>query len=181
MRKTRGVLGLMVAVAVGASASPLLAQRGPGPRGQGGPNMGRSVDVVLEHQEALGLTEQQISQLQQLKADVETDVAPLAEEMQALRAQIRDGTIDRTEGFRQMEALRGEMITAAAPLRGRVQEILTVEQHNELRALMRQGRRGPGRAGAPWARGMSGGRGMLPGRGRAGGQPWGPGRNGVLP
>jgi hypothetical protein len=40
------------------------------------------------------------------------------------------------------------LITASAPLKGRVQEILTVEQHNKLQPMVRQDRPGVGRAGA---------------------------------
>jgi Spy/CpxP family protein refolding chaperone len=174
MTRKAKILGLILAVVAGGPATPLLAQRALGPRAPGGPNIGRSVDIVLEHQEALGLTDQQVAELQELKVTVETDVTPLAEEMRALRAQVRDGAIDRTEGFREMEALRGEMITAAAPLRGRVQEILTAEQHNQLRTWIRGNRPGPGRGAALRGPGLRPGRGMVPGRGR-GGRRLGPG------
>lgn len=161
--KTRNeVLGLVLAAAVGFTATPVLAQRGPGPRAPGGPRIGQSVEIVLQHQEEIGLSSDQVAQLQELEATIQRDVAPLAEEMQTLRDQIREGAIDPEEGFRQMEALRGELITAGAPLRGRVQEILTVEQHQRLQALVRQGRPGIGRRSA-----IMRGRGQRAGGGRA--------------
>jgi hypothetical protein len=132
--------------------------------------MGQSLNLALEHQEELGLNQDQVAQLQELKAVLDEDVAGLVEEVKVLREQIRAGEVDRDEGFRRVEALRGELITASAPLRGRVQEILTVEQHSKLQPLVWQGRSGLGRGAA--ARGgrvgVVRGRGALGGRGMAG-------------
>jgi Spy/CpxP family protein refolding chaperone len=148
MTKLSGGLVLALAVAVGLAASPLQAQRGHGLRGQAaGPNMGLSLDVLLENQEKLELTGDQLRELEGLKATMDGEVAPLAEEMKALREQIWAGEVDRNEGSRAMQALRGEFLTASAPLQGRVQEILTVEQHRTLQSEMRQGRPGQGRGG----------------------------------
>lgn len=155
-------------LALGLAVVPVEAQRGPGMGGRallgpGGPNFGSSLQVALEHQGELGLTQDQVAQLEELKAIIDEDVAGLVEEIKATREGIRNGDIARDEGFREMEALRGKLITASAPLRGRVQEILTVEQHNELRPLVRQTRLGVGRG---QARGMAGQpRGMLGGAG----------------
>ncbi len=159
MTKMSGGLVLAVAVAVGLAASPLQAQRGAGMRGQmagpnmagpnmAGPNMGLSLDILLENQENLDLTGDQLRELESLKATMDGQVAPLAEEMTVLREQIWAGEVDRSEGFRQLQALRGEFLTASAPLQGRVQEILTVEQHRLLQAEVWQNRPGMGRAGA---------------------------------
>ena len=149
MTKMSGGIVLAVAVAVGLAASPLQAQRGAGFRGQmAGPNMGLSLDILLENQENLDLTGDQLRELESLKATMDGQVAPLAEEMKVLREQIWAGEVDRGEGFRQLQALRGEFLTASAPLQGRVQEILTVEQHRLLQAEVWQVRPGMGRAGA---------------------------------
>ncbi len=144
--------GGALVVALGVAVMPVQAQRGQGFRGQGfggqgGPNFGHSLELALDHQEKLGLTEDQVAQLQGLKATIDGDVAGLGEEMKGLRESIRAGEVERDEGVRQMEALRGELITASAPLRGRVQEILTVEQHNQLQPLAQRSRLGGGRAG----------------------------------
>jgi len=169
MTKKSGGLVVGLAVAVGLMATPLQAQQGFGVRGQrAGPNMGRSLEVALDQQEQLGLTEDQVAQLQGLKAVIDEDVAVLGEEMRGLRESIRAGDVERDEGVRQMEALRGELITASAPLRGRVQEILTVEQHNILRPMAAQARPGGGRGGAFQGRGVSSLRGRGMGRGRGG-------------
>lgn len=149
MTKMSGGIVMAVAVAVGLAASPLQAQRGAGFRGQmAGPNMGLSLDILLENQENLDLTADQLRELESLKAIMDSQVAPLAEEMKALREQVWAGEVDRGEGFRQLQALRGEFLTASAPLQGRVQEILTVEQHRLLQAEVWQNRPGMGRAGA---------------------------------
>lgn len=169
--KWRYIGGALV-VALGVAAMPLQAQRGMGPRGQGvrgqgGPNMGHSLELVLENQEQLGLSVDQLAQLKELKATVDGSVVGLAEEMKVLREGIRAGEVERDEGMRQMEAIRGQLITASAPLRGRVQEVLTVQQHNQLQTLVRKDRPGGGRAGAfqgsgaPSVRGRGMGVGMM--------------------
>jgi len=149
------------------AAAPLQAQRGQGFRGQaiggrGGPNLGQSLDVALAHQDDLDLTQDQVVQLKELKGVIDGDVADLAEEMKVVREGLRGGDVDRDEGLRRMQALRGELMTASAPLRGRVQEILTVEQHNALQPLVWQGGPGSGRAGTLQGRGV----GLPVGRGR---------------
>jgi len=154
------ILGLILAVALGAA--PLQAQRGAGFRGQGGgPHAGQSLDILIENQEDLGLTGDQLARIQEVKAVMDAEVAPLADEIKALREQIRTGEVDRNEGFRQLQALQGQLMTASAPLRGRVQEILTVEQHKRLLATVQQTRPGRGQGSAFQGRG---GRGM--GRGQ---------------
>jgi len=156
------MLGMALVVGLGVSMAPLHAQRGPAGWGEPGPHMGRSLDVALEHQEALGLGPEQLSQLMELKNALEVEVLPLAEGMRALRESIWAGEIDRLEGFRQMAALRGELMTVAAPLMGRVQEILTVEQHRRLQAMVWQAHPGFGRPGvAPMARPRAGMRGQV--------------------
>lgn len=165
--------GGAIVVALGVAVMPLQAQRGLGMGGQGlrgpaGPNMGRSLELALEHQDELELTQGQAAQLQELKTIIDGDVAGLLGEMGELRESIRAGETDRDEGWRQMEALRGELVTASAPLRGRVQEILTVEQHNKLQPLVLQGRPGGGRAGALQGRGAASFRGGRGGMGMPG-------------
>ena len=161
-------IGSALLLGLFAVAVPLEAQRGAGRWGRNaqrpqGPNMGRSVELALEHREALDLEQEQVAQLQEIRAVMDGEVAGLAEEMKTLQGQIRAGEVDRDEGMRQMSALRGELMTASAPLRGRVQEILTVEQHNKLQPLVREslppgaGSRAFRGAGGPSARrGMMG-------------------------
>ena len=165
-RKMTGI-GWVIALVAAGWAAPAEAQRGPGPGFQAGPNMGRSLELALENSEPMELTADQLSQLQELKTILDGEVLPLAEEMKNLREQIWAGDVPRAEGFRQMETLRGELITASAPLRGRVQEILTVAQHGRLQALVWQERPGRGRGAA--LGGMGAGRaGIAPMAGRGG-------------
>ena len=147
--RTGGAVLLALTVAV----NPVDAQRGRGVAGPAaqraqGPHMGRSLELALEHRDQLELTDDQAAQLQELKAVVDGDISGLQAEMRELRSRIQGGEIPRDEGFRQMQALRGELITASAPLRGRVQEILTVAQHGKLQGLVRQERPGIGQPGA---------------------------------
>jgi hypothetical protein len=165
-------MGMTVAFALAATlvASPVQAQRGLGMVRSGGPNLGRSLEIALEHQEELGLTGDQLAQLQEMKAIIDQDLNPLSEEIKALREGVRAGDVDRSEGIRQLQELQGQFLSLSAPLRGRVAEILTVEQHNRLQPLVWQTR--PGRAGARAFQGRMGrggfGPGMRGGRGGAG-------------
>ncbi len=170
MMGTMRVTGAALVVATALIPGPVHAQRGGGFRGGGGPNMGKSLEVVLEKQEELGLNQDQITQFQELKGILNTDVAPVIDEMAGVRKMIQDGEIDRDEGLRQMEALRGLMITKAAPVQGRVQQILTVEQHRALQSAVRQGR--PGAVTGAVTGAFRGGGGQIRGamRGRGVGQ-----------
>lgn len=170
-------MGPMVILALTAlvAAVPAEAQRGmgvrggAGPRGPGGPNLGRSVDVALENQEELGLTGEQVAQLTEMKSLMDQELNPLAEEIKTLRAGIQSGEIDRAQGVRDLQALQGQFIASSAPLRGRVQEILTVEQHNRLQPMVWQGRPGLGRGAAFGGRGARGAGMRTPMRGGRGG------------
>jgi Spy/CpxP family protein refolding chaperone len=148
--------------------------------------MGKSLELILDKQEELNLTQDQIGQFQGLMTIRDRDITPVVEEIQALREATRSGDVERDEAFRQMEALRGRLISGAAPLRGRIREILTVEQHRELQASARQaraGRGGPGAMKGPARRGVRGpgagvGRGWTGSRGGVG-RHIRPGRRGV--
>jgi Spy/CpxP family protein refolding chaperone len=159
MKRTLKYVGGAAVLALCVATTPVEGQRGMGfrgvgPRGGGGPFMGQSVEKALENQEELGLSQDQISELQGLKSVLDGDVTPLMEEMKTLREGIQSGDVDRDEGFRRMQALRGELLTASAPIQGRVQEILTVQQHSRLQPLVRQDRPGLGR-GVPGVQGQS--------------------------
>ncbi|MGW8268598.1 MAG: hypothetical protein ACWGSQ_19695, partial [Longimicrobiales bacterium] len=118
MKRMSGGLILALALVVGLGVAPVQGQRGPGFRGAGaGPHAGRSLVAIIENQEALGLSDDQIAQIRDLKGTMDSEVVPLAEEIRALRAQIQAGEVDRSEGSRQLQALRGEMMIASAPLR----------------------------------------------------------------
>lgn len=128
---------LLVLVLLGGSTLSLEAQPRRGPWAGGGPFVGQAVEKALENQQKLGLTRDQVSQLQELKRILDTQVTPLAEEMKTLREKIRSGQVERNEGLREMQALAGRLMEAAAPLRGRMPEILTEAQHRQLREILR--------------------------------------------
>jgi len=173
-----GMGAIAVALSVGLNVVPVEAQRGFGRRGMGpgdpgGPNMGRSIELALENRDALEITDDQALRLQELQKVVDEEIAPLAETMKALRESVRSGDLDREEGLREMEALRGRIITAGAPLRGGVTEVLTVLQHQKLQAIVAEGRAGLGRGLAAQGRqgpgvGQAAGMGRGPGMGRGG-------------
>jgi hypothetical protein len=157
MKRMSGGLVVALTLAVTVGVSPVEGQRGAGFGGRGGgPYAGRSLDVIIEHQASLGLTGDQLAQIQELKRVMDSEVAPLAEEIRALRTRIQAGEMEWNEGLRELQVLQGQMTTAAAPLRGRAQEILTVEQHRQLQATVWQTRPGQGRGGVFWGRGGSG-------------------------
>lgn len=128
---------MALALAVGLVANPLQAQTGRMGRGEGSPNRGGSLELILQHHEDLNLTADQVSQLEALKITEDNEVAPLVEEMEALREKILSGDVDREDGIRRMKVLRGQLVPAKTSLRGRVQEILTVEQVGRLQAIVR--------------------------------------------
>lgn len=145
-------IGSALIVAVAVAALPLHGQRGQGPRGpraggQRGPNLGHSLELALENQEDLGIGREQEAQLLELKSVLDGEIAGLVEEMTRLQESFHAGTLERNAAIRETQAARGKLITAAAPLRGRIQEILTVEQHNKLQLLARRARPGIVRAG----------------------------------
>jgi hypothetical protein len=174
--KWRWVAGAAV-LALGLATQPLEAQRGrgvrgPGAPGTGGPFLGQSVNIALENQGQLQLNEDQVAQLQDMKAILDGQVAELTAEMKTLRESIKNGDVEWDEGQRQMGVLRGELISASSPLQGRVREILTVEQHSKLQPLVWQNRPGLGRGAAIQGQGRASFRGRGIG-GRGMGQPGG--------
>jgi Spy/CpxP family protein refolding chaperone len=77
MMATKRLVGLALVVGVGVFGAPLEAQRGPGGWVAGpGPHMGRSLEVALEHQAELGLTQDQIARLTEIHAALDRDVFP---------------------------------------------------------------------------------------------------------
>lgn len=166
-------LGTAMAVVLSVAVVPVQGQRGqgirgPGVRGAGGPFFGQSVNVALENQEALGLSQEQVQELTGFKGVLDGQMATLVEDMKVLQEGIRNGDVDRDEGGRQLTAMRGELMTASAPLQGRIQEVLTVEQHNKLQPLVQQGRPAYGRTGVQGARGGAAYQGQRGGRGMPG-------------
>jgi hypothetical protein len=186
MRKWRRVVLVMAAL---TAASPAAAQR-PGRGGPGtGPGTGpgrlgdtppleRLIGLALERRDSLALTAEQVRGLESLRAEVEQSGARIREQMEALRADTAGERRARAEALRPvMEAAR----TERQAQRARWEELLTQDQRDRLRPLLRGerarrpdglrrprgprgggaaiGRRGPARApGGPLARAYREGR-----------------------
>lgn len=149
-----------VAAALALMAAPAMAQGGPG-RGQGpaggrglmmgGPEgMARNpVAVVLDHQDQLELTAEQVETLNQMKARLDEVNGPRWEQLKAAF-----GDVDPAElSVEERQALRDRM-QELAPVREEIQasnravmasvhELLTDDQEAQLRGIMRRGPRGP--------------------------------------
>ena len=167
MRGFRTIMSALATLAL--IAAPLAAQGGPG-RGHG-PAMGRGMmqggpdamarnpaAVVLEHRDALELTAEQVQALETMQAEIEEQNGPRwaqleeafgdadpagmsVEERQALRERMQELAPVR-------EAIRQTNRTIMAGLH----EMLTPEQEQKLRAVMRRAPDRPGRgmrAGRP--------------------------------
>jgi hypothetical protein len=61
------MLGVALVVGLGVSLAPLHAQRGPGPWGEPGPHMGRSLDLALTTRRSSGSPADQVSRLTSLQ------------------------------------------------------------------------------------------------------------------
>ncbi len=164
-------------------ATPTMGARGMrGPRAMG---LDTRVGQLMDRRYALGLDDEQMSQLGALRQDAHSQLAPLREEMQALREGIRDGTVTASDARERGQALRERVQAADTPLRERLENLLTPEQRVQLRGRalragaanrpgMSAGRRG-GLRGAPGMRRRPGGQGGPAGQG---GPPMGPRRGG---
>ncbi len=153
------IAAAMPCVAVGQDTPPPPQGEGqerPGrrQRGQGGPGMGGGMlGMPVERlKEELGLTDEQVKQVEGLAAE-------MREKGQAAREAMRNGDF---EGARaQFQALGEQMRT-------KLDEVLTPEQREKAAAMrQRQERFGRGGEGGPGARGERGGRGRGPEQARA--------------
>lgn len=158
MARITSVLAALALVAV-----PLAAQAGPA-RGQG-PAMGRGMmqagpdamlrnpaTVVLEHREALELTDAQVEALEAIRAGIEEQNGPRWAQLKEafgdaspaeMNAGERQALRDR---MRELAPLRAEIRQTNRTLMAGFHEMLTGAQETELRAIMRRGPEGrPGR------------------------------------
>ncbi|HEX6133895.1 MAG TPA: hypothetical protein VFZ24_08025 [Longimicrobiales bacterium] len=151
-------LGLAVVAAVlvpaGADAQTPRGDRAPGPR------FGAPVERLIEQREALGLTDQQVTQLRRIEAELQQKNAPLLAQLEQAREQLRAERPQFTEEQRQqMRARREEMrdtlrqrqqMTAEErqQMRERMQQ-MTPEQREQMRARMQARRDSLGRSGMP--------------------------------
>lgn len=175
MSKMTRVLAVLVLTALPAAAvaqGPGMGQRGPmGPR--------NPVTRVLAQKDSLKLTAEQVKQLQPLEAKLQKQNEPLYKQVQAKRAEFQPQSGPPTDEQRaQRRQAMEELRPVMEQIRKNDQEtmdavfkLLTPDQQQSVRAMMRRGPRGgmgpagPGRRGADrgaW-RTHSGTGGFLPG------------------
>jgi Spy/CpxP family protein refolding chaperone len=172
-RLTSGVAILATVMAL--SPVSVDAQRGPrGPRGLGPGMRGQGVEAIMRLRERLGLSEDQIQQLDQIRQEsVQRRTAHRAE-MEELRSRVMAGQMEAAE-LRQLAQERQEAAQGTREAqRERVEAVLTDDQKAELENL-----RSEARAFQRGRRSVIRGRGV---RGPRGGMGWGgPGMNGRGP
>lgn len=145
---------ILLALALSGGGSHAWAQRGLGGGGLRvygvGPRLGENIQLALQNQDRLGLSADQVQQLQDLQVGIQEEVLPLQQEIDALRSRIGLGDVAYAQGVGQLQSLMAEYQTAADPYRTRVVNILTPAQHTALQQMMYQTRpswgRGYGRA-----------------------------------
>lgn len=187
MFSTRNVL-LAAALLAAAPAPALLAQQGGGgyPQGGGqgqhegrggmrGGRMGSPVARLIEHQQDLNLSGDQVARLQQIDQALQTETQPLRQQLQQFRpARGQNGGGQDAQGQRpepsdaDREAMRQRMEQARPVMdqlrkandaaMQRAMQVLTPEQRTQAQSLMPQrgergqgGRRG-GQGGQGWNR-----------------------------
>ena len=165
--KMKAMAGAALALAL--VAAPVAAQAGsgmgPGPRmgrgmRAGGPGaMERTpAEMVLQHREELGLTADQVRQLEAIQKRVAAENGPRWERLKAAFGDQApaDMTVEERQALRQkmqeLQPVREEIRATNRKAGAEIHELLTDEQEATLRPLMHQGNRG-GRGGGP-GRGM---------------------------
>ena len=169
-RLTHATAALTVALAMTVTTTGLQAQRqGAGGRMVGG---GGAVERAIRLADELGLTADQKTQLDAIRAELLEQRTARTTAMLTLRSEV-------AAGMREPEAVRevivehlGAARAAAESVRDRMGEILTDEQQRELRSMTRRTmwRQRPARdrSRIEGQRGWRGGRQFDRGRGRAG-------------
>lgn len=143
--KTKMTVTLALAGLTAVATLPLQAQQGPpqrrgmdSARSGGQVSMIRALDFALENAAELELTEDALSQLQLLRQDAAPTVEQLTQEREQLRQDLQNMSREERQARRDaMEATRERHQEIMTPFTDRFQEILSTEQHRELRQLMR--------------------------------------------
>ncbi len=186
MRRLTSGVALMATV---MTLAPLSAdaQRGPrGPRGFAPGVRGQGVEMIMRLRQRLGLSEEQIQQLDEIRQEAVQRRTARQAEMEELRSSVRAGQMEAAE-LRELVQQRQEAAEGIrAAERERVEAVLTEDQKAELENLRSQARafqrgrqsvmggrgfRGPRDGMRPGGPGM---RGRAPQRGIRGGRMFGP-------
>ena len=139
-------------------------------RGQdlgGAPPIERSLGIALERRDSLGLSGEQVQQLEALRTEIREENSDLRDQMRELR----DGALgDRGAVRDRMVEFREQARELREGRQGRFDDILSQEQRDRLGELMRRSRpRHPDGRGRGGARGRGFRSGVGPGPGGTGG------------
>jgi len=134
MKKSKEVLVVAVAIAAALFVPKIHAQdherKGPGPRG-----MPRPIEMLIEHRQDIGLTDEQVTKLKAVQDENRTKAEALRDDKSLSREQKRD----------KMQELMKDART-------KIDGILTPEQREKAKALggkARKEHRGPGHDAPP--------------------------------
>ncbi len=111
---------------------------GMGRGGMHGPGFGAGPEAFLQRLDAVGLTDEQRSKVDAIQSEVRRKHWDLMGQMRELRFKSRDPVAitdaEALKDFDAMTALRRQMLTSMLDARKRIEEVLTAEQREKLRA-----------------------------------------------
>ena len=130
-----------------------MRHRAPGPNQMFDRAIGRMMDRRYE----LDLSDDQLGALDDLRGDARSAMAPIREEMEAIHAEIGDGSLTREDAGERMKGIHERVAAMATDHHDRLGEILEPEQQQMLRhGMARHGsRRGMARHGRAQRHGRS--------------------------
>lgn len=108
----------------------------------------RTIGQLMDRRHELGLTDGQMSALGDLRAEAESALGPIRDQMTTVREGVRDGTLTREAAHTAMQGVHEQLSGATEGLHTQLEEILEPEQRAMLRRGMAQrGSRGHMRRG----------------------------------
>ena len=119
-KRATAVLALAGALTIGAV--PAAAQAGPGRMEPAGPG----IEALLRQRDRLGLTDEQVQALRELRTELQAEMEPLREEMRAEALESRQEARARREARRErMEGFRDRLRAVREQHRTRIEGVLT--------------------------------------------------------
>lgn len=136
------MVGLMVAILGVQEAEAQRGRSSEGTRGpmsiQGGPPTG--VERAIRLADALELTDEQRTELEGLRLELVELERERAQRRVELGSEVRAGLVEPEALFREMQELQSARQEAADAARGRIEDVLTEEQMEELNEMARPAR-----------------------------------------
>jgi Spy/CpxP family protein refolding chaperone len=126
--KGAGLLALVALLTIGSM--PSAAQDAE--RERRGPRRGEDIESIMSIRERLELTEDQLAQLDALRAEEVQRRSANRAEMEEMRSRLRAGQIERSEMMAFMEQRRDAGREASEDTRSRVDQVLGAEQRTQL-------------------------------------------------